>query len=83
MTSLKLVDIVADELAKVGQLLSAERSGHARTTTFAPDLPGFATRTYFSGRSVYIVQARMGGAMRTVTLGGVCCCALKRARIPQ
>jgi len=80
MTSLKLVDIVADELAKVGQLLSAERSRHARTTTFAPDLPGFATRTYASGRSVYIVQARMGGAMRTVTLGSTEVLSLRLAR---
>jgi hypothetical protein len=40
-----------------------------RTTHWFGDLPGFGLRFYAGGRRVYIVQARMRGRLRTVTLG--------------
>ena len=40
-----------------------------RTTHWFPDLPGFGLRCYAKGRRIYIVQSRMGGRSRTVTLG--------------
>jgi len=40
-----------------------------RTTHWFGDLPGFGLRSYAGGRRVYIVQTRMRGRLRTVTLG--------------
>jgi hypothetical protein len=69
MTRLQLSSIVADELARVGRAPDVGGSGRVRETKFFADLPGFGLRTYTSGRASYIVQTRMDGAMRTVTIG--------------
>lgn len=80
MTALSLDTIVAEELARVQvtpEALPAERS---RRTVFAAALPGFGIRQYWSGRRVYIVQCRMGGRMRTVTIGSVAIVGKRTAR---
>lgn len=69
MTALSLARIVAEELARAGLCIDAEVSGRARKTVFLSALPGFALRQYWSGRRVYIVQRRIGGRMRTITIG--------------
>lgn len=71
MTSLALRQIVERALAEVGadpRWLSPPR-GRPRTTTWLGVEQGFGIRHYSSGRQVYIVQARMGGRVRTITLG--------------
>ena len=69
MTSISLARIIAEELARVGVEPTAPLRGRPRQTVFLPILPGFGMRSYYSGRRVYIVQRRMGGRMRTMTLG--------------
>lgn len=69
MTALSLSQIVAEELARVGLTADAEKREAVRRTVFLSALPGYALRTYWSGRRVYIVQHRMAGRMRTVTIG--------------
>jgi integrase len=72
MTAVTLQKIVSDSLADVGVKLARRLlADKQRTTVWAPELPGFGTRTYSSGRQVYIVQARMAGRLRTVTLCNV------------
>lgn len=71
MTALSLRQIVAQELARVGVEAARRPRERARSTVFITALPGFGVRTYPSGRRVYIVQRRMGGRMRTITLGNV------------
>ena len=44
------------------------------------DLAGFGVRVYPSGRKVYVVQARAGGAPRRVTLGADGALGAERAR---
>lgn len=69
MTAFSLRQIVAQELARVGLEAACRPRERARSTVFIMALPGFGVRTYPSGRRVYIVQRRMGGRMRTITLG--------------
>lgn len=69
MTALSIARIVADELAGVGHAAETGRCGRARTTTFVAALPGFGVRTYSTGRRMWIVQRRIGGRMRTATIG--------------
>lgn len=69
MTSLSLSRIIAEELARVGVEPAVPVRGRPRQTVFLSALPGFGMRLYASGRRIYIVQRRMGGRMRTVTLG--------------
>lgn len=69
MTALSLRQIVAQELARVGLEAACRPRERARSTVFITALPGFGVRTYPSGRRIYIVQRRMGGRMRTITLG--------------
>lgn len=69
MTALSLASIVIDELARVGQAVAPVARDRARRTVFAADLPGFGVRHFGSGRRSYVVQCRMAGRMRTVTLG--------------
>ncbi len=71
MTSLSLRQIVEKALAEVGvdPYLSRKPKGKARTTTWLTIENGFGIRHYASGRHVYIVQTRMGGRVRTITIG--------------
>lgn len=69
MTGINLARIIAEELARVGVKPTTAEPGRPRETVFLPSLPGFGMRLYASGRRSYIVQRRMGGRMRTVTIG--------------
>jgi integrase len=80
VTALSLDTIVAEELARVQLAPDALPVERSRRTVFAPDLPGFGIRHYWSGRRVYIVQCRMGGRMRTVTIGSVALVGRRAAR---
>ena len=72
MTALALKRIVRDLLAEVG--ISFEyrypyRSDtKARSTTWFEHERGFGLRLYPTGREVYIVQTRMAGRLRTITI---------------
>ena len=71
MTALGLKRVVEEALARVGadiNLICIPR-GKPRTTTWLGIEHGFGIRHYATGRNVYIVQTRMGGKLRTVTLG--------------
>lgn len=71
MTALALKQVVANALAEVGASIVHLRlpRGKARTTTWLGIEHGFGIRHYATGRNVYIVQTRMAGRMRTVTIG--------------
>lgn len=69
MTALSLRQIVAQELARIGLEAVSRPPERARSTFFITALPGFGVRSYPSGRRVYIVQRRIAGRMRTVTIG--------------
>lgn len=71
MTALGLKRVVEEALARVGadiNLICIPR-GKPRTTTWLGIEHGFGIRHYATGRNVYIVQTRMGGKLRTITLG--------------
>lgn len=71
MTALGLKQVVEQALARVGADVSFVRipKGRPRSTTWLGIEHGFGIRHYATGRNVYIVQTRMGGKLRTVTLG--------------
>ncbi|WP_298305606.1 tyrosine-type recombinase/integrase [uncultured Erythrobacter sp.] len=71
MTAASLKRIVEEALAEVGASVDFRLvpKGKARTTTWLGVEHGFGIRHYPSGRNVYIVQTRMAGRMRTVTIG--------------
>jgi integrase len=71
MTAASLKRIVEEALAEVGASVNFRLvpKGKARTTTWLGIEHGFGIRHYPSGRNVYIVQTRMGGRLRTVTIG--------------
>lgn len=71
MTSLSLRQVVEKALAEVGAdpKLSRAQRGRPRTTTWLAIENGFGIRHHASGRHVYIVQTRMGGRVRTITIG--------------
>jgi integrase len=69
VTAVSLRQIVAQELARIGLEAASRAPERARSTDFIAALPGFGVRSYPSGRRVYIVQRRIGGRMRTVTIG--------------
>ncbi len=71
MTAIGLKQVVADALARVGADVNFIRipRGKPRTTTWLGIEHGFGIRHYASGRNVYIVQTRMAGRLRTVTIG--------------
>ena len=71
MTAISLKQIVTLSLAEVGIVANdtvapRERS---RATRWLPHAHGIGIRSYPSGRSVYVAQARMGGCQRTITIG--------------
>ncbi len=71
MSAISLRQVVAEALAEVGandNFLRIPR-GKPRSTTWLAVEHGFGIRHYQSGRNVYIVQTRMAGRLRTVTLG--------------
>lgn len=71
MIALALKQIVSDALAKVGANVAWMRlpKGKPRTTTWLGIEHGFGIRHYATGRNVYIVQTRMAGRLRIVTIG--------------
>lgn len=71
MTGVSLRRIVQEALAEVGASVDFRLvpKGKARSTTWLGIEPGFGIRHYPSGRNVYIVQTRMAGRLRTVTIG--------------
>lgn len=71
MTRLSLREVVEKALADVGADpgIAQAQKGRPRTTTWLAIENGFGIRHYASGRHVYIVQTRMGGRVRTVTIG--------------
>ena len=71
MTALALKQIVSEALAEVGANVAWMRlpKGKPRTTTWLGIEHGFGIRHYTTGRNVYIVQTRMAGRLRTVTIG--------------
>jgi integrase len=71
MTALSLSQIVADGLARIGIDPSRDNipKGRPRVTTWFGSEHGFGVRHYAGGRQVYIAQTRMGGRLRTVTIG--------------
>lgn len=71
MTAASLKRIVEEALAEVGANVNflLVPKGKARTTTWLGVEHGFGIRHYPSDRNVYIVQTRMAGRLRTVTIG--------------
>jgi integrase len=71
MTALALKQIVSEALAEVGANVAWMRlpKGKPRTTTWLGIEHGSGIRHYATGRNVYIVQTRMAGRLRTVTIG--------------
>ncbi|WP_199553304.1 integrase arm-type DNA-binding domain-containing protein [Sandaracinobacteroides hominis] len=71
MTAFALKRVVAEALAEVGANVDFMRlpKGKPRTTTWLGIEHGFGIRHYASGRKVYIVQTRMAGRLRTITIG--------------
>ena len=53
---------------------------HVRETRWLGEPPGFGLRHYASGRRVWVVQTRMQGRLRTVTLGSAAVLGLAVAR---
>ncbi len=71
MTAASLKRIVEEALAEVGANVNflLVPKGKARSTTWLGIEHGFGIRHYPSGRNVYIVQTRIAGRLRTVTIG--------------
>ena len=67
MTSYDLRRVIGEELARVENRL--DKFGRPeRQTVFDKVVPGFGVRKHVSGRRVYILQMRIGGRQRTVTI---------------
>lgn len=83
MTNLTLRKIVEDALADIGvdPRLAKKPNGKVRTTTWLGIETGFGIRHYASGRNVYIVQTRMRGRNRTVTIAPDYLISLFQARM--
>lgn len=68
MTGYDLRTILAEELARVDERID-QFGKPIRQARFDKVLPGFGTRTYASGRRVYVLQARIAGRQRLITIG--------------
>ena len=66
MMALLIKRLAALGLAEIGVEMLPPPDGRARSTTWLQE--GVGVRVYASGRSVYVVQARMNGRPRTITL---------------
>jgi integrase len=71
MTGITLRQIVERSLAEIGvdPKVACKPKGRLRTTTWLARETGLGVRHYASGRHVYIVQPRIGGRNRTITIG--------------
>ena len=69
MTAHSLQTLVAEALADIGLAAPAPEHGRASCTKWLPGAHGIGLRSYPSGRSVYVVQTRMAGRLRMVTIG--------------
>ncbi|QIQ86457.1 site-specific integrase [Erythrobacter sp.] len=71
MNALTLQTIVTEELgtARIGVVGKTKGDSKLRRIVWSRRLPGFGTRYYASGRTIYMVQAAMQGRTRTVTIG--------------
>lgn len=68
MTGYDLRTILAEELARVDERFD-QFGKPIRQARFDKVLPGFGTRIYASGRRVYVLQARIAGKQRLITIG--------------
>lgn len=80
MNARVLSELVADELVKLGLEANGVAEPPQRHTRWCPSQPGFGTRSYAGGRSVYVVQTNMQGRLRTVTLCDVRLITITKAR---
>jgi len=71
MTALLLRQIACEELADIGIVPKRRKLGEGEAIRWSAELPGFGVRAYASGRRMYVVQARMGGKDRLITLCNV------------
>ena len=70
MTALSLRAIVTAALADIGVVAPPPPDkSRVRKTDWLPGGHGIGLRHYTSGRRVYVAQSRMGGRVRTVTIG--------------
>ena len=68
---MKMIDpkeFVNGELVRLHIVPAPAKLGRARDTRWFAEQPGFGLRRYASGREVYIVQSRMGGRQRCITI---------------
>lgn len=68
MNSYDLKHIIAEELAHVSQELKSQPAP-MRQRMFDKVLPGFGIVAYPTGRKVYLLQTRIAGRQRTLTIG--------------
>lgn len=80
MNARVLSELVAAELVKLGLEANGVAERGQRHTRWCPKQPGFGTRSYAGGRSVYVVQTKMQGRLRTVTLCDVRLITITKAR---
>lgn len=80
MNARVLSELVAAELVKLGLEANGAAERGQRHTRWCPRQPGFGTRSYAGGRSVYVVQTKMQGRLRTVTLCDVRLITITKAR---
>ena len=69
MTAHSLQTLVAEALADIGLAVPVPEYGRATGTKWLPGAHGIGQRSYPSGRSVYVVQTRIAGQLRMVTIG--------------
>lgn len=80
MSALAYREVVSAVLREVGlDPKPAAGTGRVVGTVWAKDQPCFGLRTYASGRRVYIVQARMQGRVRTITICNAALASRSRA----
>ena len=69
MTAHLLQTLVAGALADIGLAAPDPERGRVSGTEWLPGAHGIGVRRYASGRNVYVVQTRMNGTPRLVTIG--------------